>query len=80
MFQKHGLANWRFVVDSLATVSVATGSYFIEERTVDFIHFCSIDFGESFCHEYQNIYKGKMIILINRFSFYYGKSFPKLRK
>jgi len=79
MLEKDCLADGRLVVDTLATVSVTTGSYFVEEGTVDFVHLCAVDFGESLCHE-SKIYKGNMIILIKRFSFYYGNSFPKLRK
>ena len=80
MLKKNSLADWWFIVDSLAAITVSACSYLVEERAVDFVHFCAIDFGESFGHK-SNFYKGKsLIILIKGFSFYYGDATKKLRK
>mgnify|MGYP000858810223 FL=1 len=52
-------------MNSLTTISVSAGSYFVKEGTVDLIHFGTIDLGKAFGHSNQLLnYKGLMIILI----------------
>jgi hypothetical protein len=50
MLKADGLADRRFVMNSLAAVSVAACPDFVEEWTVDFVHLCSVDLRQSICH------------------------------
>lgn len=50
MLQADGLADRRFVMNSLAAVSVAACPNFVEEWAVDFVHLCSVDLRQSICH------------------------------
>lgn len=45
MFEEHCLADWRFVVDAFAAVSVAASADLVEEGTVHLVHLGSVHLG-----------------------------------
>ena len=45
MLEEDGLADWRFVVDAFATVSVAACADLVEEGTVHLVHLSAVHFG-----------------------------------
>lgn len=51
VFQTDSLTNGGFIMDSLAAVTITASSHLIEKGTVHFVHFCSIDFRQSFSHQ-----------------------------
>lgn len=52
MLKQDSLTDWWFIMDSLTTITVSTGSDFIKEWTVDLIHLCTINFRKPLSHVY----------------------------
>jgi len=44
MFEQNRLTDRWFIMDTFATIAVSTSADFIKERTIDFVHFCTIHF------------------------------------
>lgn len=66
MLEKDGLADRRFVVNTLTAISITTGPDLVEEGTIDLVHLGAVDLGESLGHYNVIFYKGSDYFLIDK--------------